>query len=51
MLKLQVNSSLVTKLNCQQNQKSTQRVRKCYSAETLILKSIIEEINLKNVDI
>ena len=50
MIKLQVDSSQIEKIESRMG-RSGGRVRKCYSADTLILKSIIEEVTFKNLDI
>ena len=53
MLKLQSDASLIEKtaLSMGKSTTSPTRVRKCYSSDTLILKSILTDVNHKNVDI
>jgi hypothetical protein len=50
MLKLQADSSKIEKFY-QQAGRMPARVRKSYSADTLILKSILEDVNFKNFDV
>lgn len=50
MIKLQVDSSKIEKIESRMG-RNVGRVRKCYSADTLILKSIIEEVTFKNLEI
>ena len=47
MLKMQNDAAKVTKLNSS----SAVKVRKSYSADTLLIKSIFEEVSFKNMDL
>lgn len=48
MLKLQTDSSKVERLCQREGKPCSVRVRKSYSADTLILKSILQEVAFKN---
>lgn len=50
MIKLQVDSSKVEQIQ-QKLGHTTSRVRKSYSADTLILRSILSEVTFKNFDL
>jgi hypothetical protein len=50
LIKLQVDASKIERLG-QKMGRSIARVRKSYSADTLILKSILEEVTFKNFDL
>ncbi len=47
MLKMQNDAAKVTKLNSS----SAVKVKKSYSADTLLIKSIFEEVSFKNMDL
>ena len=46
MLKMQNNHAIADKMN-----HVSLRVRKSYSADSLLLKSIIEEVSFRNIDL
>ena len=46
MLKMQIDTAIVNKIH-----EVSLRVRKSYSADTLILKSILEEVSFRTVDV
>lgn len=51
VLKLNIDSSKVETLSTKMGRSIHTRVRKCYSADTLILKSIVEDVALKGLDL
>lgn len=50
MIQLQVDSSKIERIE-QKLGHCTSRVRKSYSADTLILRSILSEVTFKNIDL
>jgi hypothetical protein len=50
VLKMQGDCLAAEKLAAQLGRSST-RVRRCYSADTLLLKALLEEVNLKSFDV